>query len=193
MRNRAAPAIACHSGFLVAAAFALMLGGCAGAGGPVNFASWFNLGKPNLSSFMGVRFGEPVDRVRRELPDGSLETSPSGAEAYRVENLQTGQVRFDLVLFEFTAGSGMQLVIAHYSAGSAGIVLGQLKSALGAAPHSRNGPGVGPESLLAQWDLPGNEQVTFDGPESRVVLLGPGGSPLRRDVAVRSAQQQGTE
>jgi hypothetical protein len=193
VRKRAAPGIIRHIACLVAAAFALTLGGCARAGGPLNFASWFNLGKPNLSSFMGVRFGESVDRVRRELPDGSLETSPYGAEAYRVENLQIGQVRFDLVLFEFTAGSGMQLVIAHFSAGSAGVVLGQLKSALGDAPHSRSGPGVGPESLLAQWDLPSNEQVTFDGPESRVVLLGPGGSPLRRDIALRSARQQGTE
>jgi hypothetical protein len=178
---------------IAAAAFALMLAGCAGAGGPLNFSSWFDLGKPNVSSFLGVRFGESVDRVRRELPDGSLETSPYGAEAYRVEDLQVGEVRYDLVLFEFTAGTGMQLVIAHFSPGDAGVVLGQLKRALGDAPHSRSGPGVGPESLLARWDLPGNEQVTFDGPESRVVLLGPGGSPLRRDIALRAAHQQGTE
>jgi hypothetical protein len=188
MRARIAAAIA---GAVIA-----MLGGCAGSNSPYDRATWFDLGKPNLTSFLGVRFGSSINRVREELPDGDFETSPYGANAWKVDNLESGGVLYRKVVFEFTDNMGMQLAVAEFAPEAGAAVLSQLKRALGepvALRSSAGAAGSGVDSLVASWDLPHDERVTFNGPAQQVEMLGPAGSPLRHDLALRRAEDNGTE
>ncbi|HUY27906.1 MAG TPA: hypothetical protein VMV27_10845 [Candidatus Binataceae bacterium] len=174
---------------------AATLAGCAGANSPYDLATWFGFGKPNLTSFLGVRFGASLDRVREELPDGDFETSPYGADAWRVSNVESGGVIYRSVVFEFTSNLGMQMAIAQFAPGAAATVLGQLKRALGEPAALRSGGGAAsdPDTLMASWELPHNERVTFNGPDQQVEMLGPAGSPLRHDAVLRRARNNGTE
>jgi len=180
---------------VLAAIVAASLAGCAAASSPYDLATWFGLGKPNLTSFLGVRFGASLDRVREELPDGDFETSPYGADAWRVNNLESGGVLYRSVVFEFTSNLGMQMAIAEFAPEAAATVLGQLKRALGEPTALRSGVAAssGPETLVASWELPHNERVTFSGPDRQVEMLGPAGSPLRHDAVLRRAENNGTE
>lgn len=186
---------------IIIAAMAETLGGCAGSNSPYDLSTWLDLGKPNLTSFLGVEFGSSLDRVREELPDGDFETSPYGASAWRVGSLESGGVRYSTVVFEFTDNTGMQMAIAEFAPGDGAAVLGQLKHALGepAALRSSAGgstaPGVqaGADDMVASWDLPHNEKVTFNGPNQQVEMLGPAGSPLRHDLVERRTEGPATE
>lgn len=146
-RGRRTPAFvaALIAGAIILAAVA----GCAGSNSPYVLSSWFDLGKPNLTSFLGVRFGSSLDRVREELPDGDFETSPYGANAWRVENIEAGGVRYRKVVFEFTDNMGMQLAIAEFAPEAGATVLAQLKRALGEPTALRPGAGT-----------PGSERYT---------------------------------
>ena len=81
---------------------------------------WLDLSRPHLTSFLGVRFGESIERVEREYPGGAVETSPYGADLYRVENVEADSVRYESVDYEFTENLGMQLAIATFSPRSGG-------------------------------------------------------------------------
>jgi hypothetical protein len=179
----------------IVTAFAALLAGCAGTNSPYDLSTWLDLGKPNLTSFLGVRFGSSIDRVRDELPDGDFETSPYGANAWKVENVESGGVRYLLVTFEFTDNMGMQMAIAEFAPGAGATVLRQLKRALGepSALRPAASGGTGPDALIAIWDLPHGERVTFNGPDQQVEMLGPAGSPLRHDLVLRREENQGTE
>jgi hypothetical protein len=183
-------------------AMAAMLTGCAASSSPYDQSSWLDLGKPNLTSFLGVEFGSSIDRVREELPDGDFETSPYGANAWRVGSVESGGVRYSTVVFEFTDNTGMQMAVAEFAPEDGAAVLSQLKRALGEPAALRSGAsgsstaaGVHPgdDDLIASWDLPHNEKVTFNGPNQQVEMLGPAGSPLRHDLVMRREENQGTE
>lgn len=192
---------------IIVAAITAVIGGCAGAGSnsPYDLSTWLDLGKPNLTSFLGVQFGSSIDRVREELPDGDFETSPYGANAWRVGSVESGGVRYSTVVFEFTDNTGMQMAVAGFAPGDGAEVLGQLKRALGEPAALRSGasgssassvqPGAQPaaDDMIASWDLPHNEKVTFNGPSQQVEMLGPAGAPLRHDLVMRREEHQGTE
>ncbi len=174
-------------------AAAIAIAGCSSGNSPYRLASWLNLGKPNLTSFVGIRFGASLDRVREELPDGDYETAPYGANTWKVREVEAGGVRYPAVVFEFTDNMGMQLAIASFSASDGDRVLAQLTKAFGTPTHQRSGPGNGSNALIAVWELPHTERVTFDGPALEVEMLGPAGSTLKHDLAVRRAEHSGTE
>lgn len=190
---------------IVFLAMTAVLAGCAGSNSPYDMSTWLDLGKPNLTSFLGVEFGSSLDRVREELPDGDFETSPYGANAWRVGSVESGGVRYRTVVFEFTDNTGMQMAIAEFAPGDGPAVLSQLKRALGEPAALRSGtagssaqvapPGahLGADDMIANWDLPHNEKVTFNGPSQQVEMLGPAGSPLRHDLVMRREENQGTE
>lgn len=163
--------------------------GCGGAATPaLNPASWTIFsGPPNLTSFLGVKFGEKLYRVQMELPDGSVETSPYGAECYRVEHVQAGAVRYESVLFEFTDNTGMQLLIGRFAPSSGAEVRSQLERALGQPNSVAPSKGHLPEETDVSRELPHNEQVIFKGLEHRVVVIGPAGGPLKPDLDLRTA------
>jgi len=170
-------------------------GGCSAAGSSSKLApTWLDLGTPNLTSFMGVPFGSSIDRVRDKLPDGDFETSPYGADAWRVQHVESGGVRYQEVVFEFSGNMGMQLAIAQFAPGDGASVLTELKHALGEPTALRPVSGASdPDALIARWELPHNERVTFNGPDKRVEMLGPAGSPLRHDLVLRRATAPATE
>jgi hypothetical protein len=186
-------------------AIAAILAGCAGSNSPYDLSTWLDLGKPNLTSFLGVEFGSSLDRVREDLPDGDFETSPYGANAWRVGSVESGGVRYSSVVFEFTDNTGMQMAIAEFAPGDGAGVLSQLKRALGEPAALRSGTAgsnahaaptgvnLGADDMIANWDLPHNEKVTFNGPSQQVEMLGPAGSPLRHDLVMRREENQGTE
>lgn len=165
---------------------AVGLAGCASANPPYNLSSWFNLGRPNLTSFLGVRFGASPDRVRRQLPDGMDETSPLGASAWRVNNVESGGVRYSRVIFEFADGMGMQLAVAEYRPQDGAAVLSELTRALGQPTSQRAVASTsGTRALVAIWELPHRERITVDGGRHQVEMLGPGSFALRHDAALR--------
>jgi len=186
---------------IILASMTGMLAGCASTNSPYDLSTWLDLGRPNLTSFLGVEFGSSIDRVREELPDGDFETSPYGANAWRVGSVESGGVRYSTVVFEFTDNTGMQMAIAEFAPEDGAAVLGQLKRALGEPAALRSGaggtsaPGATPadDLMIASWDLPHNEKVTFNGPSQQVEMLGPAGSPLRHDLAMRREEHQGTD
>jgi hypothetical protein len=180
---------AARAGLLVAGA--LVCAACARVQAlPSQVADWFDLSRPHLTSFLGVRFGETLARAQRELPGGTVETSPYGADAYRIENVQADTIRYDAVVYEFSGELGMQLAIATFPAASAGEVLRGLEGTLGAPTVARPRAGTGAQTLVASWDMAHGERALFLGPERRVVMLGPAGSTLRPDVILRPQPPQ---
>jgi hypothetical protein len=166
------------------AAAVLLLVALASCGAPLpapKVPRWLVPG-PNLTSFIGVRFGESPTRVHLRYPRGEVETSPNGAQAYRLKGIQVGTINYETVLFEFTSEAGMQLAIARFAPDSTGEVLKHLEAAFGPPDVIRRGQASRASDLDASWELTRGERITFDGPARVVVLLGPGGGPLRRDV-----------
>ncbi|MGH7782141.1 MAG: hypothetical protein ACREQR_20195 [Candidatus Binataceae bacterium] len=181
----------------ITAVLAGTLAGCSVSNSPYDLSTWFDLGKPNLTSFLGVQFGSSIDRVREELPDGDFETSPYGANVWKVQSVESGGIRYRTVVFEFTANMGMQMAIAEFAPGAGADVLSQLKRALGEPASLHSGVGGAASSsadgLIASWELPHTERVTFNGPDQQVEMLGPAGSPLRHDLVMRRMEGPGTE
>lgn len=148
---------------------------------------WAQPKRPSLTSFLDVHFGAQLVEVQERYPMGAVETSPYGAEAYRIERLRADHLRYDTVIYEFTAHTGMQLAIATFAADSTAGVFDELEQALGAPTAQKPSGGRGAESIEATWDLPHGERVSFDGPNRRIEMLGPAGSPLKQDIAIREA------
>lgn len=145
------------------------------------------LGQPNVTSFLDVRFGDSLYRVQNRFPNGSLETAPYGADTYRLENIEVDGVRYSQVKYEFTSYSGMQLVMAWFTPDSSGKVFEKLIAAVGAPTEQDSAKGSAPADTRAMWRLPHGERVVFDGPKRFVAVLGPGGGPLKQDVAENEA------
>jgi len=145
------------------------------------------LGQPNLTSFLGVRFGDSLYRVQNRFPSGDVETAPYGADTYRINNIEVDSIRYQQVKYEFTTYSGMQLVMAWFTPDSSGKVLEKLIEAVGPPTDQKSVKGSAPADTQAAWRLPHGERVIFDGPKRFVAVLGPGGSPLKTDAAENEA------
>src|SRR5271170_199652 len=102
------------------------------------------LGKPNLTSFLDVRFGDSLYRVQNRFPNGSIETAPYGADTYRINNIEVDGVRYQQVKYEFTTYSGMQLVMAWFTPDSSGKVLEKLVAAVGPPTEQNSAKGGAP-------------------------------------------------
>jgi hypothetical protein len=145
------------------------------------------LGPPNLTSFLGVRFGDSMYRVQNRFPNGSLETAPYGADTYRINNIEVDSIRYQQVKYEFTTYSGMQLVMAWFTPDSSGKVLEKLVEAVGPPTEQNSAKGSAPADTQAVWRLPHGERAIFDGPKRFVAVLGPGGGPLKQDAIENEA------
>ncbi len=162
---------------------ALIAWGCAGIVLPLTPP-----GEPRLKSFLGVSLGEPLADVELRYRDGSLETSPTGEQTYRIDGVRAGSIEYQTVRYEFVDGSGMQLVLARFAPESAGPVYDALKQALG-KPSSLSGPEtLGPAKLKAVWERAGSEQVSFSGPLRRLAIVGPWGAILKEDIRMREEE-----
>lgn len=154
--------------------------GCAG----ISTRSLVPFGAANHSTaFLGVEFGEPLEAVQRRYPDGTLETSPFGAPAYRLQNMSAGAVDYQSVIYEFTDKNGMQLVYATFAPSWSGDVYRQLQQILG-TPLKTNGE-TDPSRVEASWQGKGGALLSYDGPEHCLAIVGPNGNPLRADIALR--------
>lgn len=140
------------------------------------------VGKPNLTSFLGVRFGDSLYLVQTRFPSGMMETGVYGADTYRIDNIEVQSIRYERVKYEFATYSGMQLVAAWFTADSSGKVLGKLVQAIGPPTRQSNLKGSSPVDTEASWELPHGERVIFSGPRRFVAVLGPGGSTLKHDI-----------
>ena len=140
------------------------------------------VGKPNLTSFLGVRFGDSLYLVQTRFPSGMMETGVYGADTYRIDNIEVQSIRYEQVKYEFTTYSGMQLVMARFTADSSAKVLGKLVQAIGPPTRQSNLKGSSPIDTEASWELPHGERVIFSGPRRFVAVLGPGGSVLKHDL-----------
>jgi hypothetical protein len=169
---------------LLATALAMLATACGAVLPPVRTPAWLVPG-PNLTSFIGVRFGESMVRVQLRYPGGSVETSPNGADAYRLQGVSVGEIQYETVVFEFSSESGMQLALAKFAPASSDEVLARLKESFGAPDILREGQSPGSQNLEAIWELPRGERISFSGAQRVVVLLGPGGAGLRRDIRPR--------
>jgi hypothetical protein len=170
---------------LVCIAGAIACAGCASSSPAVvsvqkKVQGW--MGQPNVTSFLDVRFGDSLYRVQNRFPNGSMETAPYGADTYRINNIEVDGIRYQQVKYEFTTYSGMQLVMAWFTADSAGSVLEKLVAAVGPPTEQDSAKGSAPADTKALWQLPHGERIIYDGPKRFVAVLGPGGGPLRQDA-----------
>lgn len=161
---------------------ALAVFGCSGMS-PRSVVPFGN--QPQVASFLGVRFGESLLDVQRRYPAGIAQTSPGGAPAYEIENASAGAIKYESVTYEFTAGGGMQLVLARFNPTWAADVYRQLEQSMG-KPSKSNGVAADDASKLqASWQVPAGESVTFSGPAHSIVILGPSGESLQDDIRLR--------
>ena len=145
------------------------------------------LGQPNVTSFLDVRFGDSMYRVQNRFPNGTIETAPYGADTYRIDNIEVDSIRYQQIKYEFTTYSGMQLVMAWFTADSSGRVLEKLVQAIGPPSEQNSVKGNAPADTQAVWRLPHGERVIYDGPKRFVAVLGPGGGTLKQDATENEA------
>ncbi|MGH7949055.1 MAG: hypothetical protein ACREQF_07525 [Candidatus Binataceae bacterium] len=165
-------------------AFVNLAAGCGILFPAVRTPAWLLPG-PNLTSFIGVRFGESMVRVQLRYRGGEIETSPNGADAYRLRGVTVGSIKYEMVLFEFSSEAGMQLAFAKFAPASSDEVLAHLKLTFGEPDIVRQGQAPGSQNLEVVWELPRGERISFNGMQRVVVLLGPGGAGLRQDIRPR--------
>ena len=138
------------------------------------------------NSFMGVRFGDSLDDVERRFPLGLTQTSPYGAPAYKLENVNSASIDYQDVTYEFTDSAGMQLVFAHFVPSQSIDVYQELEKSLG-APSSASATLQEAARAEAMWHLPDGGSVLFSGPAHRLALVGKDGSSLKTDIRLRDA------
>jgi hypothetical protein len=136
------------------------------------------------SAFMGVRFGLTLAQTQQLHPTGDPETSPYGADAYRLADVSVGDAKYDSVVYEFTNNHGMQMVIAQFLAGSGDLILDDLRKTLGAPDTSSDTDSTDGPSLI--WHTASGVNVQFDGPKRQLILLGPYGKSLEGDINLRN-------
>lgn len=142
-------------------------------------------------SVLGIRFGQSLPDVEAQLADGQAETSPYGANCWRVHNANDDGIKYQSVIFEFTQHHGMQLVVAWFPKSSSKEVFERLRENLG-TPSKSSAPGKWPtRDLIAAWRLHDGAVVRFDGPARRLALVGPFGKGLIRDIKLRQEDEPG--
>jgi hypothetical protein len=138
---------------------------------------------------LGVRFSQSLREVEAQLPNGQPETSPYGADCWRVRNVSDDGIKYQSVIFEFTHRHGMQLAIAWFPKASSREVLERLHGTLG-KPSESSAPGKwAARDLIASWRLGDGAAVSFDGPARRLALVGPFGKGLIRDIKLRQEDE----
>ena len=158
----------------------LLAGSCASRIAP----AWIEgPGSHELTSFLGISFGESIADAQRRYPDGAMETSPYGAGALRLESLTSDPVEYDQVIFEFADRDGMQLIIAHFKASSAATLYDQLTKRLG--PPASNAGGADTPPTQASWLLTNQVEVNFNGADNSLAIVGPKGGLLKPDIKLR--------
>jgi hypothetical protein len=158
---------------------AVMLVGCSANSPPITLPPALSFGaRQNLTSFLGVRFGDSLYHVQTRFPAGFMRTGPSGQDAYRIDNIEVDNIRYQQVEYEFTTLSGMQMVQAWFTPESGAAVYSKLVQAVGEPNRKTPGAAQNGESY---WNLPHEQRAIFDGPKRFVAVLGPGGNPLKHD------------
>ena len=133
--------------------------------------------------FHDVLFGDSLTDVQMRYPAGEPQTSPLGANSYRLRGVVDRGVIYDPVIYEFTDGGGMQLVIAHFGAASAAAILADLRGDMGpGAIEPSSTPGAPP---ALTWSLRGGEIVRLEGPPGRLIIMSSGGRTLKQDIDLR--------
>ena len=157
--------------------FACCLGACAAVStlGPG--------GNRDIASFRDVRFGRPLPQTELLYPLGDPETSPYGADAYTLRNVEVDGAKYESVVFEFTHDHGMQMVFARFATGSGDAILEQLRKNLGSPVESVAGDL--PDQREVTWKTASGVKISFDGPGRHLILIGPYGDSLEPDVNLR--------
>jgi hypothetical protein len=134
-------------------------------------------------SFLGIDFGASLRETRRYYPTGLNEASPLGYPAYHVTDLSSEGVSYPDVIYEFDGTNGMQVVIARFAPTSADAVLERLRRILGEpTQHTLTEDQRMSDAL---WLTPGGEEVRFDRTHRLMVVIGPQGANLKKDVDLR--------
>jgi hypothetical protein len=134
-------------------------------------------------SFLGIDFGASLRETRRYYPTGLNEASPLGYPAYHVNNLSSEGVSYPDVIYEFDGTNGMQVVIARFATSSADAVLERLRRVL--SEPTQHTLTEDQRMSDALWLTPGGEEVRFDRTHHLMVVIGPQGSNLKKDVDLR--------
>jgi hypothetical protein len=158
----------------------LLLAPCLGA--CARLSAFAPAGSRDVNSFMGVHFGRTLPQAEMVHPLGSRETSPYGADAYTLTNVDAGGVKYESVTYEFTSDHGMQIVLARFAPGYEGPIIEQLRKTLG-PPGKSDGSGSGQNQTT--WNTASGARVSFDASARRLILIGPYGKPLEPDIALR--------
>jgi len=135
------------------------------------------------NSFLDVKFGDPLSEAQRLHPLGSNETIPHGWDSYRLTDVAAGVARYEWVIYEFTSDHGMQLVVARFTPDSRDQVLQELHKTLGSPNTSTESSSA--EAPSATWTTADGARIKFDWPGRQLVLVGPYGQSLEREVALR--------
>ena len=167
----------------ILAGITLACAACSGSSPGLSIPKALGLvGRPNLTSFLDVRFGDSLYRVQNRFPSGTMQTAPYGADTYRIDNIEVDSICYPRVKYEFTSNSWMQLVMAWFTPESSEQVLAKLTAVVGPPSQKKTGSGTTAANTQAMWELPHGERVVFDGPQHFVAVLGPGGGPLKQDA-----------
>ena len=134
-------------------------------------------------SFLGIDFGSSLRSTRRYYPTGLNEASPLGYPAYHVTDLSSEGVSYPDVIYEFDGANGMQVVIARFAPSGADGVLERLRRVLGEpTQHTLT---QDQRMSYALWLTPGGEEVRFDRTRHLLIVIGPQGGNLKKDVDLR--------
>ena len=160
----------------IAAVLVLWATGCFNTAPPVPHGVGFK-------SFLGVDFGASFRDTRRYYPNGLNESSPMGYPAYHVTDLSSEGVSYPDVIYEFDGNNGMQVVIARFAPSSADAVLERLRRVLGEpTQHTLT---EDQRMADAMWMTAGGEDIRFDRTHHLMVVIGPQGANMKKDVDLR--------
>lgn len=152
-------------------------------------AGCFNIPAPGANqragfrSFLGIDFGASMRDARHHYPNGLLESSPLGYPCYHVTGLHSEGIQYTDVIYEFDGDYGMQVVFSRFAPSSADAVLERLRRVLGEpTEHTLTSNQKMAEAL---WLTPDGEEVRFDRTRHLLIVIGPDGKTLRKDVELR--------
>ncbi len=144
------------------------------------------------NSFLGVGFGDSIKSAEQVLPAGRNEASPLGLPSYRVNQIEAGGVKYQSVIYEFTARDGMQLVMVRFVQDSATGVLRHLQDTLGPSAYANRRLIRSPYGTAEiTWQMPDGSKAEFRGADGELVLIGPHGSYLEPEIQMR--QESGVD
>jgi hypothetical protein len=106
-----------------------------------------------------------------------------GYPAYHVTELSSEGVSYPDVIYEFDGNNGMQVVIARFAPSSADAVLERLRRVLGEpTQHTLT---EDQRMADAMWMTAGGEDIRFDRTHHLMVVIGPQGANMKKDVDLR--------